>query len=331
MNLIKSTILSFAVFISLFITLQSCTKTQPDYWHNNEIDVDMRNEFHENNHEVIKQLKAYNIRELENHLAKKMVNNVATKREAERLGNTLRTAEFVLLDEYYAINKYRDYDTITTRNKAVNNYYLRYEGFAKEMYIALFAPKTGDERSLITLIYAKFDYGWKLCDMDVAPYMFWGKTAPQLYELAKAQFQKGQLINAKLTTDLAITAAKPSKIWEYSFNQEFRLLNSKLSYDANQQFTFPLVLNKVPTKPQVFAIYIKPFSQGTFPIIQYLTKIPLKDKEKIIEENNRVKVAIAELMPGINTNKKYLMYAAFNEMPKFDRSVDRYEITEKLQ
>lgn len=331
MNLIRNVLSPIALFLLLFITLQSCTNKQPGYWKNNEIDAGLREKFHQTNDKVIKLLKEKNIRGLESHFPKKMINNVDAKREAERLGNSLKTADYVLLDEYYAVNKYLDYDTIKTKYTGVNNYYLRYEGFAEEMYIAFFAPETGDERSLVTLVFAKLKYGWKLCQMDVAPYMFWGKTAPQLYELTKAQYKKGQLINAKLTMDVAISASKPSAIWEYSFDEEFRLLNSKLGYDANQQFSFPLVLNKVPTKPKVFAIYIKPFPQGTYPIIQYITKIPLKDKEGIIEENNQVKAAIAELMPGINTDKKYLMYAAFNEMPKFDRSVDRYEITEKLE
>lgn len=321
----------FFLAIVFVAVLQGCTRPQAGYWKDNDIDADLREEFHKTNGLLLKELKAQNVKEVENYLSRELINDPGTKREAEQVGNTLKDADYELMDEYYVINKYKDYDTIKTTNKGVDNYILRYEGFAKEMYIAFFTPKTGDEKWLITLVFAKLDYGWKLCLMDRAPFTYESKTAPALYKIASEKYRKGNVVDAKLTMDLANMALKPSEIWEYAFDEELRLFNSKVTYEAQKSVGFPLVIKQVPTKPRIFSIYIKTVEQGTYPVIQYLTSIPLKDKKKIIEENNQIKKVIGNVMPGINQNRKYLLYTAFNEMTKSSYAVDRYEMVDKLQ
>ncbi|RVU01628.1 hypothetical protein EOD41_06610 [Mucilaginibacter limnophilus] len=321
----------FNAFLTVFtvIALISCSK-KAGYQKDDSIDAKLREEFHKKNDEVIRELKAYNIKELENYFSKELISDPATRREAELVGNRLKTADFELMDEYYAVNKYRDYDTIKTDNKGVGNYFLRYEGFAKEMYIAFFTPKTGDEKWLVTLVFAKLDYGWKLCLMDAAPYTFEGKTAPQLFKEALKKYKKGHNVDAKLTMDLANIALKPSKIWEYAFEEDLRLFDSKITYDVQRAYGFPLVLKQLPTKPRIFAVYVKTVDQGTYPVIQYLTTIPLKEKAEIIEENKHIKTIIGDVFPGINQGRKYVIYSAFNEMTKSTYSVDRYEMADKL-
>jgi hypothetical protein len=37
------------------------------------------------------------------------------------------------------------------------------------------------------------------------------------------------------------------------------------------------------------------------------------------------------VIPGIDKDKKYIFYDAFNEWPRSDRSVDRYDMPDKLR
>ena len=49
------------------------------------------------------------------------------------------------------------------------------------------------------------------------------------------------------------------------------------------------------------------------------------------KENDEIKKVIGKLIPGIDQNKKYVYYDAFNEWPRSDRSVDRVDLIDKLK
>jgi len=65
------------------------------------------------------------------------------------------------------------------------------------MYLSFFIPRTGDNKYMISVIYAKYDYGWKISKLDLAPYTINGKTAPELYNLAKEKSGKNYLIDCR--------------------------------------------------------------------------------------------------------------------------------------
>ena len=82
------------------------------------------------------------------------------------------------MDEYYVINKYKDADTIDSAVPGINGYALKYPGTTQEMYLAFFIPQESNNKYMISFTYAKFDYGWKISDLEVAPYTINGKNRP---------------------------------------------------------------------------------------------------------------------------------------------------------
>jgi hypothetical protein len=66
-------------------------------------------------------------------------------------------------------------------------------------------------------------------------------------------------------------------------------------------------------------------------MIHYLTTIPLKDTVALKKENAQIRKIIGKIMPGIDKDKKYVLYSAFKEKPVSTREVDRFEMTDKLQ
>ena len=331
MNPIKSYLLYFASFLLLVIIFQSCSD-QAGTWKNEQIKAGKREDFHELNEQAFKGLKANDPKQLGALLSKELIDQErSTNRTIELISNQINDNKYKLLDEYYVVNSYIDADTIKTTSKDVNSYNLEYPGTTREMYIAFFIPVSGENKYLVSLIYCKYNYGWKISQLNESPYTINGKTAPELFKLAKEQYNKKYLIDAVNTLALASTCTAPSAIWHYPCEDDISDFYKKIINEANTRYKFPFTLNQVPTKPQILRIYNQTIPEGTYPMVYYLSHIKLTDTTAIKNENAQIKKVIGVVMPGIDKDKKYVLYSAFNERPGGGRTVEHYDMNDKLQ
>jgi len=314
-------------FLAFAFILHGC---DTGAWKNDQIKADKREDFHLLNAEVFTDLKANNPKHLQHLLSKELIDDRATVRTVELISNHLKANNYSLFDEYYVINKWRDADTIESTAKGMNSYSLYLPGTAKEMYVAFFIPKAAENKWMITTIYAKYDYGWKLSKLDLSPYAINGRTAPELFKLAKDQYDKKYLVDAVNTMALADNCLRPSDVWQYPVETDLRAFYGKIIGEANEQYQFPFTIKQVPTHPRIFRIFNKTNPDGTFPMIYYLSSINLKDTLAIKRENDLIKKVIGKVIPGIDKDKKCLLYAAFNTKPTYNKETDSYYITEKL-
>jgi len=178
------------LFSVLFFTLQSCVVT-PGKWKNDQISAGKRDDFHQLNTEALKYLKANDPIGLRALLSKEMVED-KNERKVELISNRLNDNTYKLLDEYYVAHKYQDssMDTVRVKDGSVNRYALVYPYEAKEMYMAYFIPEKSANKYMLSLVYAKLNYGWKIVKMELEPYTINGKTAPELFNMAKEQYAK---------------------------------------------------------------------------------------------------------------------------------------------
>lgn len=316
-------------FLLLIIVVQSCAD-KAGSWKNEQINAGKREDFHKLNDEAFKYIKANDPKGLQSLLCKELIDDSHTERLVELISSRLNDDKYSMLDEYYVINKYKDYDTIFSKGKDINSYSLNYPGITREMYITFFVPKTSENKYMVSIAYAKYNYGWKISTLDLEPYTINGKTGPELFKLAKEQYSKHYLIDAVNNIALALTCFKPSEIWQYPNEGEISVLNGKVINEANERYKFPFTLNQVTTKPQIIRIYNQINADGAYPVVYYLSKINLKDTLAIRRENEQIKKVIGKAMPGIDKDKKYVFYAAFNQRPTGYKTVDHYDMTDKL-
>lgn len=317
------------VFLSF--VLQSCGPGDPGTWRNDEINSGKRNDFHELNSQLFKALKNGNAHDVENMASKELLESNAFNRTMELVANRLKTNDYNVFDEYYIIHKLRGIQTINAANLGINNYTLNYEAVTEEMYIVLFTPKTGLNKYMISVGYAKYDYGWRICSLGVEPYTAEGKTAPELFKDAKTQYNKGYLADAVNTMTLALDCLHPGQqMWQYPGDHDMRMFYITTSDEANNKYKFPLVMKQIPTQPQIFRITTQAMPEGTFPTIYYQSKINLKDTNAIKREHEDVKKVIGSIIPGIDKEKKYVLYSVFNKKPESKKTVPSFDITDKL-
>jgi len=319
----------FGLLLSLLV-LPSCSDPKPGTLKNDQIKAGKREDFHALNEQAFADLKANKPKWLHDLLSKELIESNYTDRAVEHISNSLKVSDYTLLDEYYVVNKWKNADTIMNTNAGIHSYDLYYPGTAREMYMAFFVSKTGDDKSLISLVYCKFDYGWKINAMDVSPYTFNGKTAPELFKLAKEQYDKHYLIDAVNTMASADKCLRPVDMWQYPNENDIRSFYGTIVNEANDKYTFPFTIKQVPTQPRIFRIFNKTIAEGTYPMIYYLTRINLKNTAEVKKENDLVRKAIGQVIPGIDKDKKYILYSAFNKMPSATEEPDSYDVTDKL-
>ena len=326
--------LIFKLLTCFLITalLPGC-RTEVGTWQNDQIKGSISDELHDLNKQVFRYIRENDTKKLERYLSKELIEDVSTVRTADRISHQMRKDSFVRFNEYYVMNKYIERDTITAAKQGINSYQLIYPGTTQEMYITLLVPKDSKSPNLpmITAVYSNFNYGWKLSKLDMALYKINGKTAPELYELAKREYKNNYLISATNTMMLATTCARPNEIWQYNVEEDLYKFSGKLIKEANAQFEFPVTLDKVSSKPTIISMYNDTSDEGTYPIICYLTKVNLKDTAAINRENAEVKKVIDAVLPGIDKNKKQLIYYAYNQRPNRNMLVPHAVIIDKLQ
>jgi hypothetical protein len=312
------------MLFALILLLQACTPPAPGFWKNDKISSGKRDDFHDLNKQLFAAVLSGHEKEVDLLLSAGLL---ASNYNADKAAYYLKSAEYSLRDEYYIVNKDKSHQHL----KADAQYYLDYTSEAKEMYMAFFLPKGGTDQQMITVLYSKYSYGWRVSQIEIEPYTINGKTAPQLYQQAKADYDKGYFINAVTTMELAVKCLKPAEMWEWTTEDTISKFYTKTMDAANEHYHFPITVDGVPTRPGIFRVLNQNIAEGTYLAIYYRSKIDLKDTAALRKENNAVKKVIGHVFPGITQNNKYLLYSAFNELPAGGKYVKSYDATDKLQ
>lgn len=320
------------LFLSVVIFLgQSCKPPKPGIYENKQIPSARRGTFDALNKQLFEGLTANSKRILSDIMSKEMIDDHNNLRDIEIISNHIKDGAYTLLDEYYIVNEAPQTDTIKINNRNVNDHKIGYKTTEPETYLAFFKQKNIANQWMVSVVYCKFDYGWKLVNMEISPYTQNGKTAMELYDFAKECYAKGYIVDAVNAMAGSRICMAPSRSWEYPNQTAMDAFYASVLDKANEQYKYPLVISQIPTHPRIFRVFTQRSTEGVFPMIFYASRVKLSDVAGIKKENEAVRKVIGNIMPGINKNKKYVFYSVFNKRPNSYESVDRYEVTDTLK
>jgi len=178
---------------------------------------------------------------------------------------------------------------------------------------------------LIMAIYGKYDNDWKINILQFGQYSLFSKLAPDYYKLAKVSYDKSYLIDAVNYIGLAKLCLRPANDFlQYQKEKEINEFYDKIMKEVNSKYQFPLTLDNIASKPKVFRISPEMINEGFFPMVYYLTDINLKDTTALKLENEKIKKEVGQLFTGIDQDKKFVFYWAFNEVPDGKKLVEHY-------
>lgn len=321
-------------FLLIFAAFSSCKPDGPaGTWKNGVIEPDTREELHQLNDQLFDLLKANKVQELKSMMSKELLEGEPINRTVELISLGSKAGSYSILDEYYLKGKAQEPGSliINAAAKGDDAYTLKYnQSTTQENYIAFLIPKNDADKWLITAIYGKYNYGWKLNKLDFGQYTLNGKSATELYKQAKEKYNKGYLIDAVNDMAGAVKCFRPSTQWQYVKEDEMNQFYFKAVKLFNSKYPFPFTLSQVSTKPKIFRILTEKLQEGTFPMIYYLSSINPRDTVALKKENAAVKKVIGKVLPGIDKGKKYILYAAFSGLPSSKKKVQQFEMKDKL-
>jgi hypothetical protein len=325
----KLPITILAIMVCLLVA--GCSKHEPGVWKNDEIASRQQNDFHEMNANLLDGLRKNKPGVVENMMSKELLQNQSLRRTIELCSVHMRAGKNAMLDEYYAVHDLKREQQIKSPAHGLNSYSLNYQPATREMYVALYTLHDGPEKWLLTAVYNKLDYGWRLTDLDLNPYTTDGKTTTELYEQAIQKYKKGYLIDALSIIDLARVCSMPNMMWRYKQQPEIDLFYSRLMKQIDEAYPFPLVIEQVPTQPKIFRVFNQNRPEGSCPMIYYTSKYNVNDSAAVKKEHEEVKKVIGQVIPGINQERKYVYYTVFNGMPDWkSKKIPHLEIRDVL-
>jgi len=328
----KSLKLKFLAFLGVIALLQSCdTDIAPGIYKNEHISADKHQLFNELNARLFKALRANKPLDVEAMMSKELLETDGNRRTIDLVSLNSPSASYTILDEYYIRNDSVLVEKpLTTTATDGTKYALRYFPTKGETYIAFIVPKTKGDKYLLTAVYYKYSYGWRLSNLNFKPYTVNGKNAAQLSLIAMDQFSKGYLVDAYLSMRMVNKCIQPSNFWHYPEAKGIMAFDDKINNIING-YTYPLVVDQVPTKPKIFEVSFQTDKEGTFPVIRYVSDINVNDTTALKKENDNIKKAIGKMFLGIDQGKKYIYFSAYNQLPKPHKTTLSFDMTDTLQ
>lgn len=323
--------LFFAIIV--IDAFQSCRKpAKPGTYQNDQIPADQRKDFHDLNDQLMQGLKANKPADLETLMAKEMLSDPSRLRLIELISNRLKEGEYSIHDEFYIVHKLTDAGTqkLNVTDKGINSYTYNYEDNSQEMYIVFFTPKSIPNQYMVTAEFCKLSYGWKLVRLDLNLYTINGKTAPELFEMAKDMYKNKCLAMAGSIANQAMTCIVSDTVFKYSQEKALSRFLDQVEEETNKKYEFPYTVSQVSTQPWIFRIFSKKTPQGYFPQIYYISHIKLADTNALKKENASIQKVITKIIPGIDKDNKYIYYSAFKNMPDGSSAFDHFDMIEKL-
>ncbi len=244
----------------------------------------------------------------------------------ETVHEKFKPKDYSILDEY--LENSSAIGTTGVIMKSVsgeNDYKISYPVLTKDTYISLLINKGSAKCELVTCIYGKYGSDWKLTVLKIGDYSFFGKTAIDFYRQAKANYEKGNLIDA--ADDILMikqTATPADDMFHYQNADTMAAFANKVLAEVNAKFIFPMKVEQLKTTPQILNFSPTPMAEGIFPTVGYFSKINLNDTVALKKENNELKKVIGTIFPGIDKEKKYVFFKAYNEIPNGKTPVESY-------
>lgn len=298
------------------LTLQSCMSGSGETVANEKIDSKLRNIIkakndsllHAMSYSDLKIYKALGSDDFVKHLQAKTRNVVWLYRKGY-LDN-----QYTIFDEYYSNNSKRLTQVkIPSEEKG---YTFSYVNDEKETYVSLLTTSLYQNDYLLVVIYGLTDKGWKINDIEVSMFGHYKKNAKQYYDIAKQYEEKGFLIDAFQNADLSLISIREAEsMLKFDDEKSIELYRTKLAYNINKKYKFPLPLEDIKTRPEILGIEYVLTKEGMFPVINYKTLLPLNDIVKLEDEYKLLKEKAKGIYTDLNFNKKAIEYRACSTLP----------------
>lgn len=316
------------ILILFFLTIFTTSCNVGGTWKDDNIDTEIKVKIHELNYQILDGFAENNLDKVLSICSDKLIEQ--SKNDLNILIQQVRQSfsknDFKILNEFYQKNTSDNAQTnVMTGVSGNHDYIIGFKVLNSETFVSVGYFDNDLNQTCLTLIYGKYGKEWKLNIMQVGTLRIMSKDAYDWYQVAKSDYEKGYLIDAINDLALANQLLKPAnQFWQYQKEKEIQEFGQKVMAEINAKYTFPMTVEYVKTRPQIFRIFPQGMNEGYFPMIQYTTSIDINDTTKLSKECDEIHNKIGELYNGIDKNKKMIFYRAYKSIPNGTIPVENY-------
>ena len=305
------------------ILLQSCEEElKPGTLQNQSIPSELAEEINTLDQQVILALKDGSTDALSSILSTELATSPSLGEFVEGAQRHIESKEFEVVDRFYRT------DIQTESSVAVfsgtdqdDDYIVRYTSPSLESAVSILKPKREGDDYLLTAVYGLQEETWKLLVVQFDRYTLSGLNAVQLYREAKAEYDRGHLVNAFGRMLLSRSISSPAgDYFEFRLQSEMDAFNQSLSAEAQAKYPMPLTIPEVASEPVIFQIIPQRVDDQICTMIKYTSEINIKDTLALAAENKALHEHCRTMFKGIDSEVPFIFYRAFNEMPTQDLS-----------
>jgi len=322
-----------ATFLILIIFISSCNVNGT--WKDDKIDSNVKAQIHKLNNQLIDGLVDNNPEKVLSIFSKDLIeqNKYDLDMLMQQVKQSFSKNGFEILNDFYLRNASENSQvSVMTGSSGDHDYVIDFKALRSETYISIGYFDKNLYHTCLTLIYGKYGKEWKLNIMQVGALRIMNKDAFDWYQSAKINYGKGYLIDAENDMVLANSILKPGhKFWQYQKEKEIQDFEKKVTADIYAKYTFPISIDFVKSKPQIFRIHLQSLNDEYFPMILYTTTIDLKDTLNLSKECDEIHSGIGELFNGIDKNKKLILYRAYKSIPTGASPVETYVFSKEIK
>lgn len=209
---------------------------------------------------------------------------------------------------------------------------MRLPVFAPNQYISLLLlHNRAGNGFLLTTLYAYNGSAWTLNVLQAGPYNLAGRNAPAWFAEARRRAEKGWMMDAVNYSSLAVECLQPAgRMLRYESETEITASYTRWMQELAKRYALPYTLGTIRSNPAVFRIYPEISREGFYPMVHYLSRISLADSAAIRLEYQQVRMEVARLFPGLNQEKEYIFFRAFNRIPEPGKEAEYVTFVDRL-
>ena len=287
-------------------------------WSDENIDPKVKDEINGLNSQVIEGLATKDPEKIKRLASEKLLEQ---SKDLETLVGSgkwkIDPAKFRIKNQFYSKKSASGTDSQVFSGIAEDHdYSIHFTAVNKEMFISVGYLEDDLQALALTMIYGKYGDDWKLNILQIGLIKIENKDAIDWYRQAQENFKNGNLVDAGLSSTLAAECMKPSnQLCQNRLESEMKEFGKKLNQEINKTYTFPITLETIKSKPQIFQVFPQGIDEGFFPMVGYVTTLNMNDTTALSKECTEIHYNIGQVFQGLDRDKKYIFYRAFERLP----------------
>jgi|GEM_PF-3107153 len=298
----------------------------------NEIPDNISNEINDLDMKVFSALKLGSTPQLNEFMSAALKKSTENDNSAEHtqfmstMASSLEGKSYIIYKDYYCKGVLPGNLVHIKDGVGDKGYSIQFKSAAASSYVSLLRIQGGASDFLLTLIYGKYESGWKLNVIRADNFSSGKGDAVDLFRAAQKMYQAGDWIDATNAMFISEQFKHPvGTFWVYDLDKEMDAFSTKLKDVREQRMPLPYEVKGVAGAPQLYSLRTLIGNEKSL-MITCKTETHVTDTVKLLAQTEELHKVLVKLSPGLDENNDHVIYLMYNEKPTQNYAPAHYTV-----